>query len=268
MKTRLPLILLVVTLAGAFGIGASAQTQGDASAKPSAVPAVDPDAVAALKRMGAYLQNLKTFQVAVATTSEDVLDDGQKLQFAQATDMLVQRPNGVRIKVVGDRRERRLFFDGTSFTLWAPRVNFYASVPAPPTIHELIGQLDEKFGIELPLLDLFRWGTSESSEASITGAMNAGLSAVEGASCTQYAFRQPGLDWQIWIQNGENPLPRKLVVTTMTDEARPQFTAVYAWNLAPAFNAAAFTFVPPPGASKITLAEIKSGTVAKQEKSP
>ena len=37
-------------------------------------------------------------------------------------------------------------------------------------------------------------------------------------------------------------LPRKLVITTKTDEARPQHAVVYTWNLAPSFNEGAFTF--------------------------
>jgi hypothetical protein len=79
---------------------------------------------------------------------------------------------------------------------------------------------------------------------------------VGGVSCGHYAYRQEGLDWQVWIQLGDFPLPRRLVLTTMTDEARPQYTATYTWNLAPSFNDATFTFVPPPGAHKVVLAEI------------
>ena len=92
--------------------------------------------------------------------------------------------------------------------------------------------------------------------------MDLGPSAVEGTTCQHYAFRQDDIDWQIWIQKGEYPLPRKLVITTKTDEARPQHTAVYTWNLAPSFNDAAFTFDPPAGAGKVVLAEIKAAAAA------
>jgi hypothetical protein len=76
-------------------------------------------------------------------------------------------------------------------------------------------------------------------------------------SCGHYAFRQAGLDWQVWIQMGDYPLPRKLVLTTMTDEARPQYTATMTWNLAPSFNDAAFTFVAPKDAGRVVLAGVK-----------
>ena len=41
----------------------------------------DPEALAALDRMGAYLRTLTAIQVEAATTNEDVLEDGQKIQY-------------------------------------------------------------------------------------------------------------------------------------------------------------------------------------------
>ena len=110
--------------------------------------------------------------------------------------------------------------------------------------------------MQLPLEDLFQWGGPQSKDTDIKSAMFIGPSNVDGVSCGHYAFRQEGLDWQVWIQLGDFPLPRRLVLTTMTDEARPQYVATYTWNLAPSFNDAAFTFVPPAGAGKIVLAEV------------
>jgi hypothetical protein len=76
---------------------------------------------------------------------------------------------------------------------------------------------------------------------------------VGGATCNLYAFRQEGVDWQVWIQKGNYPLPRKLVITTLTDEARPQYAATYRWDLAPSFNDTAFTFDPPEDALRVAL---------------
>jgi hypothetical protein len=88
--------------------------------------------------------------------------------------------------------------------------------------------------------------------------MEVGSGQVGEVPCGHYAFRQPGMDWQIWIQRGDHPLPRKIVLTTTTDDARPQHTSLLTWNLAPAFNEAAFAFQPPPGVYKITFAEDKT----------
>ena len=85
--------------------------------------------------------------------------------------------------------------------------------------------------------------------------MFVGPSQIGGVTCGHYAFRQEGLDWQVWIQLGDYPLPRKLVLTTLTDEARPEYVATYTWNLAPSYNDEGFTFTPPAGAGRVVLAD-------------
>ncbi len=241
----------ILTALTALFLGAAA------GARAQETPQVEPEAMAALQKMGAYLRSLKAFQVEAVTSTEEVLEDGQKVQFAGVTKMLARMPDRLLIDVDGDRRERLWVYDGKTFTMLARRVNYYATVPAPPTIGQLADMMDEKHGVELPLEDLFRWGGAQSQDAAITSAMFIGPSEIEGVSCGHYAIRQEGLDWQAWIQLGDYPLPRKLVLTTRTDEARPQYEATFTWNLAPSFNDAAFTFEPPKGAGKVVLAEIQ-----------
>jgi hypothetical protein len=180
-------------------------------------------------------------------------------------DLLAEKPTGLRVTVSSDRKERLFFYNGSSFTLFAPISNFYATVPAPATVTELADLLEDKYDIELPFVDLFRWGTPESGLKLIKQAEDVGPSVIDDVTCEQYAFRQDGLDWQIWIQNGDYPLPRKIVLTTLTDEARPQHTAVYEWNLAPSFDKGAFTF-DPKDAKKIELVEVIAERTVEKKK--
>ena len=218
---------------------------------------IEPEAMTALSKMGGYLRSLKSFQVEAVTSREEVLEDGQKVQFASVTKLLARTPDRLFVAVKSDRQDREFYYDGKNVTVLAKRANAYATVAAPPTIGALADALDDRHGIELPLEDLFRWGGPHSQNEAITSAMFIGPSAIDGVTCGHYAFRQEGLDWQVWIQQGDHPLPRRLVLTTMTDEARPQYAATYTWNLAPSFNDAAFTFTPPKGAGRVVLADIK-----------
>jgi hypothetical protein len=160
-------------------------------------------------------------------------------------------------------KHREFFYDGKTFTLFGRRVNYYATVPAPPTLRELIVVLAEKYGIEVPLSDLFFWGTEDSRAATLRSAIDLGPATVGGTECEQYALRQEGVDWQVWIQKGDAPLPRKLVITTTSDPAQPQYVSVLKWNLNPKLNDATFSFSPPPGAMRIVL-ETADGKVAPQ----
>jgi len=231
---------------------AKAAHQADAAA-----PAIDPDAMEALKKMGAYLRSLKSFQVEGDITNDDVLQDGQIVQNASKVNLLAAKPNRMRAEVTSDEKHRLFLYDGKNFTVWGKLVNYYATVPAPPTIRELFTDIEDKYGIELPLVDLFKWGTDEADIKKITSAVDIGPTTINGVTCEQYAFRQEGLDWQIWIQLGDYPLPLKFVIRTLSDEARPQHSDTLTWNLAPSFNDAAFVFDPPADAQRILLAEQK-----------
>src|SRR5687767_829358 len=77
---------------------------------PSATPDLDPAAITALTRMGAYLDRLERFQVDAMISRDQVLGDGQKLQFDSRVLLLASRPNRLRIVVQGDRHERTLLF--------------------------------------------------------------------------------------------------------------------------------------------------------------
>ncbi len=225
-------------------------------------PVMNPEAMDALRKMSEYLRTLKTFQITGIVTTEQVLADSQKISLTKNVELVASRPNNLRVLVKADNFERQLIYDGTTFTLWAPTRNMYAAEPAPPTINELATMIEEKHGIELPLVDMFRFGTAEDAVKEITAAKDVGPSACDGVTCHHYAFRQPGLDWEIWIQKGDYPLPRKVVLTTRTDEARPQHTATYTWNLAPSFSKDSFAFVAPKDAQKITLADLTNDKTA------
>jgi hypothetical protein len=113
---------------------------GDSAA--AAEPAIDRAAVRTLERMGTFLRSLKAFQVTASTTRDEVLANGQKVQYASTADMLIQKPNHFYAEVTSDAPHRLFFYDGKTFTMWADGPGYYASVPAPATIHELGDRLE------------------------------------------------------------------------------------------------------------------------------
>jgi hypothetical protein len=231
--------------------GARAQTA------PPANP-VDPAAVQALKDMGVHLQSLQRFRVTTDLSGERVLADGQKLQHTATAEMDVQRPNKLRARMASARSERQLIFDGKTVTLYTPAQKFYSSVAFSGTLGDLAEQLEERYGVEIPLSDLFVWGTPLAPLDKIESAMNAGQDFIGDDLCDHYAFRQGKIDWQIWITASGKPLPRKIVITNRADEARPQSVSLIDWNLKPAFGEATFRFTPPKGATQVEIVPRKA----------
>jgi hypothetical protein len=252
---RLASLLLMLSLAAP---AVYAQATAAASAPAPAVNPVDPDSIQALKDMGAHLQSLSRFRTSTTLSGERVLTDGQKLQHIAYATLDAERPNRLHARMWSARSERELFFDGKIFTIFVPAQKYYSSVEFSGTNAELVDRLEQRFGVEIPLSDLFKWGTPEAPVDKIESAMNAGQDFVGNDLCDHYAFRQGKFDWQIWITTGSKPLPRKLVISNRADEARPQSVSTIDWNLKPAFGPSTFRFAPPKGATKIEIVPVKS----------
>ena len=252
--------VLALLLASPF---AGAQTAPATPATPSAVAApsanaVDPKSIQALKDMGAHLQSLNRFTVSTTLTGERVLTDGQKLMHTAYATVDAERPNKLRALLRSARSTRDFVYDGKTFTIFIPAQKYYSSVAFSEPISGLVGKLEDRFGVEIPLSDLFTWGTPAAPVDKIDSAMNVGQAWIGKDLCDHYAFRQGSADWQIWITANGKPLPRKLVITNRADEARPQSVSLMEWSLKPAFTASTFKFTPPNGATRIEMVPLKA----------
>ncbi|GGP17819.1 DUF2092 domain-containing protein [Silvimonas iriomotensis] len=215
--------------------------------------AVDPQAIKALSAMGAKLRSLTDFTVTSDSTTDMVSDDGQAVQFAHHTVLSIRRPDRMYASVKGDDGTKSMYFDGAHFTLYGTKNNYYATVPAPSTLRDLITDIHDKYGLEAPLVDLFAWGNDDERVKALSSALTVGDERLGGQICTHYALRQEGVDWQIWIRKSADPLPCKLIVTDTSNAARPQHASVLTWQLKPVFKPGLFQFKPPKGARPIVF---------------
>jgi hypothetical protein len=246
-KLAAALLALSLTAPGLY-----AQTPA-AGTTQSTANAVDPASIQALKDMGAHLLTLTRFQVSTGLTGERVLADGQKLQHTARAELDVARPNRLRAHIASPRSKREIFYDGKIVTLFIPAQKYYSTVEFTDSIGALVIKLEDRYGVEIPLYDLFLWGTPAAPLDKIDSAMNAGQDFIGNDLCNHYAFRQGTFDWQLWITTGDKPLPRKLVITNRADEARPQSVSLIDWNLKPTFKDAVFKFTPPKGSTAVEL---------------
>lgn len=244
---------LAVVADGSVGVAQEPSAAAAAPHPAAAARLIEPEAVAALTRMGAYLRALESFSVTADTTVDEVTDEGEKLQFGGSVSLQARRPDRLRAELDSDRRQRQLIYDGQTLTVYGPRAGYYATVPAPKTIREMLDLAERRYGIDVPLADLFRWGAADALSGSISEAAIVGPARIGNVACDHVAVRQADIDWQVWIEQGKTPLPRKLVVTTRSEPEQPQYVAVLHWQPDPKFDAATFSFVPPKGSRRILL---------------
>ena len=240
---------------------ASAQNRPAAPAAPAApnaaAPAIAEQADRLIKEMSAYIGSAQEFTFHADVTFDHVLPSGQKLQFSAAEEVVLQRPGRLYVEWNGDLGARKFWYDGKSVTLYDPATPFYASETAPPEVDDMLGQLLPKLDFVPPLADFLYRDPYKAVRDNIQYGFDLGQTDVNGRSCRALAFVEKDIDWQIWIENGPQLTPCKLVISYKNQPAQPQFTAVFSdWDFAPRIAEPVFTPELPPGTQKIPFATV------------
>jgi hypothetical protein len=220
---------------------------------------IDPTAIAAINRMGDYLRTLKTFSIHADTTTDEVLPSGPKLQFGGTIDLTYRDPDGVHIvSRRDDRDDSRFFYNGKLLTVWVEARKAYAGIVAPATLGATLELVKEKYDVSFPLGGVLLMAARGDLLKDVKAGVMIGTGRIAGIDCDHLGFHQDGVDWQIWIEKGERPLPRKVLITTLSQVSQPQHSEILTWDLSPKIDPAMFTFVPPEGATRIAIAEKKT----------
>lgn len=211
-----------------------------------------PDAKAMLKRMAEYVGSQQTLELTLDSDIEIITPQLEKIQFASSSEVLVQRPDKIRAHRKGGFSDVELVFDGKVASVLGRSINGYAQFQAPGTLDQLIEALRAGHGVALPAADLLKPNAYEVLVADVMEAKYMGPAVIDGVECDHLAFRNFDTDWQLWIETGDKPFPRKMVITSKTINSAPQYTVrIKSWKagVKPAPNA--FVFVPPAGAKQV-----------------
>jgi hypothetical protein len=234
MKTTIILFtLLTGTLTVAF-----AQTQ-----------AQEGDATAILKAMSDYVGSQKTIQLAFDSDIEIITPQLEKIQFTNSGEVVVARPDKLHAHRAGGYADVALYFDGKTVSVYGKHVNGYAQFDAPGTLDQLIHALRQGHGVALPGADLLLSNSYDLLVADVQESKHIGRGVIDGVECEHLAFRNFDIDWQLWVEVGDRPIPRKLVITSKTINSAPQYTLrVKQWKTGMDPSPEAFAFIPPAGA--------------------
>ncbi len=218
---------------------------------------IDPDALQILKGMTDYLGSQQTFAMHTENTYEDVLETGQKIQFGFSSSIVVQRPNKLRAERSDGQASRLFIYDGETLAMYDKGHDLFASVTAPDNIDDTLFFARDELDLVPPTGDMIFSNAFELLTASITSGFVVGKTVIDGVSCDHLAFTTPVVDWQVWIADGDKPLPYKYVLTTRDDPAQPQFvTMISNWNTDPKITKGTFEFEPPATAIEIDIVRV------------
>lgn len=223
-------------------------TAQDATEAPaaSALDTLDPEAEAALSRMGAALRAMNSFEVRADYLKEAVFPGNVKVTRGGTTNLIVQLPGNLSVDTVADRSHRRIFVNKGRMTVVGAAVHKYVVFPVNGDVPAILNTAAAEFGLNFPLRDLFLWGGPNSDMVRPTGGVRLSDAVIDGVRVGHYVFRQPGTDFQVWLEDGPQALPRRMVITNTEDPAQPEFIVSYRWNRTPAIKPDTFVFTPGP----------------------
>lgn len=239
-------------------------TQQGAAGTPAPDPAQGPDiaaeAAAPVKAMCDFLKAKLVFTFTAAVTSEQVYPNGQTVMLANTVEMAVKRPDKFYARVTGDERDRVFVYDGKTVSVADLDRGVYAVIDAPPTIDATLDMLAQKYGIDAPLADLLYSDPCAVMLGNVRTGDCVGAHQAEGKACDHLVFSQKESDWQLWVEKGKSPLPRKLVINDKQVMGWPQFAANFSqWDMNPRLPAGLFTFAPQQDARRIDFIPLVSG---------
>jgi len=239
-------VIAALTLSFAVAIGAAPTVHAQSN-----------DAGKILKAMSDYITSQKRISLSFDASIEVITPQLQKIQFNASGTLLRDRPDKLWARRTGGYADVEFVFDGKTFTVFNKNNDTYAQSTSSSSVDQLVAKLRTEYSVEAPGADLL---VSNPYKQMITGVLDAkhiGPAVIGGVDCEHLAFRNHDTDWQIWIEAGSKPIPRKYVITSKTVAGAPQYTLVIRdWKTDGSVGADAFAFKPPAGAKKVAFKEL------------
>lgn len=211
-----------------------------------------------LRRATDLLKNAKHLSFHAEINFDEEPRPGLLVQLAGAVDVDLRRPNGLHFDYRDDGGARTLWYDAGTLTFLDWTDGVFATRDAPPTVDETLDQIEERLGLRLPLGELIASNASDALLANTLRGTYLGIHDVEGVPCHHLAFLQENVDWEIWIEDGKVPVPRKFLIRYKREPGWPQYKAVLMdWKLDAEFAKETFKAKVPKDAVKVDFIETR-----------
>ncbi|MBD9544634.1 DUF2092 domain-containing protein [Ensifer sp. ENS04] len=217
-----------------------------------------PEAKKLLKSMSDYLASQKALSFSYDSNLQVVTNTDQKLGLSSSGTVNLSRPDRVHTTRSGGFVDTETMFDGKTLTLLGKNVNKYTQVEMHGTIDQLIDELKDKHGLPLPAADLLMTNAYEELMKGVYDSKDLGSGFVNGKECDSLAFRKDDVDFQIWVAQGEQPYPCRLVITSSKVKGGPEYSIqIRDWKSGDGVPADDFAFKNTTNAEKADVNDLK-----------
>ena len=258
-------LLLAIGIVLAAGVNAQsgqpapkAAKMGKAPKKPAA-PAVqlglEPKAVDILKAASARLAAAKSMAFTAVVSYESPSRLGPPLIYSSKSEVILQRPNKLRVLTLGDGPASEFYFDGKTMMAFSPAENLVAVADAPATIDAALQVAFDTAAIYFPFTDVMVADPWKDIADGLKIAFYIGQSIVVGDTTTDMvAYVTGDVFVQAWI-GAEDKLPRRIYAVYLNDRARLRHVLQLSnWALDAAVPADAFASAKAASAARMPFA--------------
>jgi hypothetical protein len=213
----------------------------------------DRQAMDILQNMARALAEAKQFSVTLRSSYDALQENGQMIEFGAKREIQIKRPDNLRVDLEqSDGDQRILVFDGKQILVHNVTENVYAEAEKVGSVDDAIKYIVGVLKTPLPLARMFQTNLSAKLEQLVEEIDYVELNKLTDMPTDHLAVRTKDVDFQIWIAQGKEPLPRRIVITYKNSKGEPQFRADFSnWNLSAKGVKGPFTFTPPKNAEKI-----------------
>ncbi len=218
---------------------------------------IDARADELMRQMSAHLARLSAFTLEAEEVYDEVPEHSPRQQLASTRNVVLRRPDRLAGDATGDAVNRAFVYDGRTLSVYDKEQNVWASGTVPSTIAEALDRIFDQTGTVIPLADFLYADVYSRLMGDVQRGVYLGMHDVDGVACHHLSFEQATIDWQLWIDAGHNPLPRKLVIAYKTEDEVPQYSVtIRKWNLEPKLREDIFSFVAPATARRVEVSAI------------
>lgn len=253
------MVLVTVLIFGAAPLlaAADAPVADEAVADETVAMAAeqDPEAKAILMNMANFIARAPAFSVTLRSGYDAIQEDGQYIEFGEKRYILLQRPDRLRVEVErSDGDQGLILFDGKQITAFKADENVFARVEKPGTVDDTLVYVVRDLQFTLPLARMLHTGFPQQIEERITAISYVEENTLFDVPTDHLAIRSEDVDMQLWVAQGNEPLPRRVILTYKNAPGQPQFRGDFTeWSLTPKVTADSFVFTPPAGAELVPL---------------
>jgi hypothetical protein len=219
-----------------------------------------------VQQMSARLASATTVSVTTTEVREVVRVSGKKEAVPLTGLYTVRRPNRFYTKMTGSRG-LETWYNGKTLTIAVHQEKVFAQAPMPDTIDRTLDVLAERYDMALPMGDLFYGSAEKALLSEKTTGGYVGTENVGSTPCVHLAFKDVGVDWELWLPTQGDPLPKRLKILQKARKGQPMVDLTFTgWDFAPQVTDA--TFVPKVPADYEGIAVVQRAAAVKKAAPP